>query len=42
MPKKDGKGPPKTSTGPRSGRGGGKGKGGAGTGPKTGGKKGKC
>lgn len=42
MPKKDGTGPPKTSTGPKDGRGGGRGQGGQGTGPKTGGKKGSC
>lgn len=43
MPKRDGKGPPKSSTGPNDGRGKGKGYyGGKGKGSKTGGEKGKC
>ena len=43
MPKKDGKGPPKGSGGPRDGHGGGKGRApGKGSGSKSGGKKGKC
>ena len=43
--RKDGTGPPKTSRGPRDGRGGGKGNNssrGKGTGSKTGGRKGHC
>ena len=44
MPKKDGTGPSKKSTGPRDGRGGGTGRksSGSGTGKKTGGRKGNC
>lgn len=42
IPKKDGTGPSKYSTGPRDGKGQGKGMGGAGVGKKTGGKKGSC
>lgn len=45
MPKKDGSGPPKGSTGPKDGRGKGKGnysKTGTGTGAKKGGAKGPC
>jgi len=45
MPRNDGTGPPKTSHGPKDGRGGGRGnnvKKGTGTGSKTGGGKGSC
>jgi hypothetical protein len=42
IPRNDGTGPSRNSTGPRDGRGKGKGRGGQGIGGKTGGNKGGC